>query len=147
MTQSEFMREVEAIIEESKTAVLATVDKDGNPHVRWMTPVVLKEKPNTLFATSSPDFSKIEQIKANNNVEWLLQTRSLDRVIKISGKIHLVEEPGFKAEVMQAIGPRLRVFWTLNDDPSKMICLETEIISGSYFTPINGKSETVSFNQ
>ncbi len=49
MTKNEIMTEFDIILEEAKTAVLATTDSDGLPHMRWMTPCVLIVRLVSMF--------------------------------------------------------------------------------------------------
>lgn len=53
MNRQDMMHKIEAVLDDAKAGVLATVDADGRPHARWMTPVVLAQWPNTLFAAMS----------------------------------------------------------------------------------------------
>ena len=60
MTRGEIMVELDRILDQTKTATLATVDSKGRPHMRWMTPVLLRERTNAVFAVTSRDFTKTE---------------------------------------------------------------------------------------
>jgi hypothetical protein len=48
MDSHEVMKRVVAIIEAHGTGLLATVDQDGNPHLRWLTPAMLRERPGAI---------------------------------------------------------------------------------------------------
>ena len=68
MDSHEVMKRVGAIIEAHGTGLLATVDKDGNPHLRWLTPVMLRERPGAIYAITAPRFAKVMQVRAHPRV-------------------------------------------------------------------------------
>ena len=96
MDQHEIMYKVEQLLEDSKTGVLATVDENGSPRMRWMTPIVLKGRPGALFAVTSPDFGKVVQLVSHPDVEWMIQARSLNQVVTLRGKINIMIIPRLK---------------------------------------------------
>lgn len=145
MNSRDMMQKIEAVLEDARAGVLTTVDAEGRPHARWMTPVVLAQWPETIFAVTAPDFPKILQLDANNKVEWLLQTRSLDQVINVRGGINVVDNPSLKAQIMEAIGRRLTVFWKVNKAKTDFIILETVIDEACWSAPVKGLKEVVSF--
>jgi len=145
VNRQEMMHKIESVLDDAKAGVLATVDDHGRPHARWMTPVVLAQWPNTLFAVTSPHFPKILQLDANNQVEWMIQTRALDQVINVRGGMNVVDNPSLKAQVMEAIGKRLTVFWKVNRDNTDFIILETVIEEACWSAPVKGLSEVVDF--
>ena len=59
--------------------------------------------------------------------------------------MNIIDDPMFKAEVMQAIGPRLTVFWKLNKDPGSLVVLETVVEQGVSFVPLKGEVEIIKF--
>ena len=111
MNQHEMMGKIERLVDDAKVAVLATVDSDGRPHVRWMTPAVIPGRPGAVFAVTAPDFAKVHQLEANPNVEWLFQSRALDEVVNLRGRINVVDNPSLRSEVLEAVGHRLAIFW------------------------------------
>ena len=145
MTRGEIMVELDRILDQTKTAVLATADLKGKPHMRWMTPVLLRERMNAVFAVTSRDFTKTGELKKDNRCQWLFQTRALDTIISLNGIINLVDNSAIKAEVLEAVGRRLTVFWRINSEPENLIVLETVIEDASYFKPMKNVREFVSF--
>ena len=146
MTQHEMMNKLTEMIEETKTAILTTVDPEGHPHVRWMTPSVLRDRQTALFAVTCPDFSKTGHIKANPKVEWMFQSRALDRIVKVSGVVNVLDNPSLKNEVLEALAPRLDVFWRVNCTSSEFVVLETVIDSATYYEPLSNIREIVKFH-
>jgi pyridoxamine 5'-phosphate oxidase len=135
---------LDRVLESSKVAVLASVDSDGQPRVRWMTPVTVPGREGSLFAVTAPGFEKTAQISAHPNVEWMLQTKSIDEVLTVRGVVQVLEDPRTKVEVLEAIGGNLSVFWRVNQDASELVVLETIIEEMVYFKPLTGEKELVS---
>lgn len=64
-------KEISEYLENSKTAVLATVDSNNNPNVRTIGGFGVKEI--TVYFSTAKESSKVEQIKGNSNVSLLFQ--------------------------------------------------------------------------
>ncbi|MCF7929598.1 MAG: pyridoxamine 5'-phosphate oxidase family protein [Spirochaetales bacterium] len=133
------------LLDESKTAVLATVDKEGKPRMRWMTPSLVDGQEGSVFAVTSPKFQKAVQVSGSPDVEWMIQSRSLNEVMNVRGKMEIIDNPSFKSEVIQSIGGNLQVFWRVNKDASALVVLETRIEELVYFRPLDGERSAVSF--
>ncbi|MGC9312661.1 MAG: pyridoxamine 5'-phosphate oxidase family protein [Sediminispirochaetaceae bacterium] len=145
MKQSEFLIELDLVIDEAQTGLLATVDGSGRPHMRWMTPALLKDRPGALYAVTSKNFAKREQLDKNPKVQWMFQSRSLNKIIYLDGSVNLVDNSSMRSEVLEVVGPRLRVFWNINTDETSLIVLETVMESGLLFLPMKGAREQVKF--
>ena len=145
MTQEEIMSEIDIIIEESTTAVLASTRKDGSPNMRWMTPTLLKDRRRAVYAVTSPLFSKVEDIEKNAHVEWMFQTPVLNKIITVKGTASIIENASLKSEILEAIGRRLTAFWKLNEDSRNLIVLETVIEEAVFFLPMKGIKKKVRF--
>jgi general stress protein 26 len=130
---------MERVLEKSRIAILATVDADGRPHARWMTPTAVKGREGFLYAVTSPDFQKAAEAAGNPAVEWLIQTRSLDEIVTVRGQMSVVDDAAAKAEVLEAIGGNLGVFWKMNPDESKLVVLETAIDEIVRLKPMSGE--------
>ncbi|MFW6337419.1 MAG: pyridoxamine 5'-phosphate oxidase family protein [Alkalispirochaetaceae bacterium] len=130
---------LERILEKSHVAVLSTVDGDGRPRSRWMTPAVVRGRRGFLYTVSAPHFEKIEQIRRNSSVSWLLQTRALDEVLEVVGKARIIDNPALKSEVLEAIGGHLTTFWRVNPDETELIVIETVIDELTYLEPMKGE--------
>jgi general stress protein 26 len=145
MNQNELMYKVEQILNDSNAGILATIDKDGTPRVRWMTPAILKGRLNALFAVTSPEFEKVVQLDSRPEVEWMIQTRALDQIVNLRGKINILDNPSIRSEVMEHLGRKLRVFWKVNTETTEFLVLETVIEEATFFRPMKGYKETVHF--
>jgi pyridoxamine 5'-phosphate oxidase len=146
MTKHELMTEIDLILDEAKTGVLASTDIKGRPHMRWLTPCVLKDRLDALYALTSKTFTKVQQLDENPHVIWMIQTPLLDKIITIHGKVNLLDNQSIKSEVLEVIGPRLSVFWKVNEDEGSILVLETVIEEAVYFRPMHGTKQQISFS-
>lgn len=111
--------------------------------MRWMTPAVVRGRDGFLYAVTSPDFEKAREVEANAQVEWMIQSKSLNEIIQVSGSMAIIDNPSAKAEVLEAIGGHLGTFWKLNPDESKMVVLETAIEQIKQTKPVSGEKNVV----
>lgn len=145
MTPAELLRKVDEILDDAKAGVLTTVDEDGKPCARWMTPGMLKGRPGALYTVTSPRSAKVAQLEANPNVEWMIQSRSLNEVVNLKGRVNVIDNPALKTEVIETIGSRLTVFWKVNPDEMDFVVLETIIEEAELFRPMVPERVKVSF--
>ena len=145
MDRKSFTAVLESLIDDAKTATLATVDENGQPYMRWMTPTLLKDRHGAIYAVTSPEFRKVKHLEGNENVQWMFQTRLLDRIATVSGKINIIDNSAMKAEVLEAIGRRLTVFWKVNTDATKLVVLETVMQHAFYFEPMTNTRAIIEF--
>jgi len=147
MDSREVMKKVAAIIEAHGTGLLATVDEDGNPRVRWMTPTLLPDSPGAVYALTPPRFAKASSLHEHRRVEWLFQTPTLDEVISLRGTINLVETPSLRAEVLEVLGQRLATLWKFARDARDLVVLETVVEEASVLLSMQGRKENVRFQK
>jgi len=142
MKNDSVMTRVKDLVGDAGVGVFTTINEMGKPCSRWMTPIFLPRLPGALYAVTSQDFQKIGQLASNPNVSWIFQSKTLDRIATVTGTASIVRDPGLAAEVLEAIGPRLEVFWRFAGDPKKLVVMETVIESVSWFSPFGeGKFE------
>ncbi len=146
METHELLNRLETIVDEAKTAILATVDSAGCTHMRWMTPAVLKHRPGAIFTFSAPDAPKVEQVHAAGCAEWMFQTRDLRQIINVAGPARVLDNPALKSELMEILGPRLIVFWKANLNADEFVVIETVIEEATFFEPMKGTRQTVHFD-
>jgi pyridoxamine 5'-phosphate oxidase len=145
MDKATVMHKLALLIEDSKTGILATASQSGLPHLRWMTPAILKDRPYNIFCVACPDSQKADDLNDNPDVQWMIQNRVLTEIVTLSGKVNIIDNPAIKSEVIEAIGHRLEVFWKANCDKRLFVVLETVIEEAVYFKPMQGLRETVRF--
>ena len=142
MEVSKMFSILDSILEDAKVAVLATVSEDGYPHLRWMTPVLIQGRTGYIYAVTSPKFPKAVDLEENDKVEWIFQTKAVDKIMNVRGKIQVLDNPEVKSEVLEAIGGNLGVFWRVNPDAGDLVVLETIVEEMHYFQPISGHRDS-----
>lgn len=142
MTKTEIVAALDEIIDTAQVAVLATIDPKGRPTMRWMTPTIVRGRPGYLYALSSGECRKVHHVQASPAVEWLFQTPALNRIVTVQGRMSVIDNPQLKSEVLESIGPRLEVFWRVNDK-ADFIVLETAIDQISLHQPMKQLQDTV----
>lgn len=144
MESYEFMEKLETVLDIAKVGILATVDQEGRPQMRWFTPAVLRGRPDAIFAVTSLHFDWVKSLAYPAKVEWMIQPPSLQEIFRLQGTMRLLDNPALKSEILEAIGSRLTVFWKVNAD-MEFAALETVIEEASYFLPMKGKKTVVTF--
>lgn len=144
MNQQQLMSRVDELLAETKTGVLSTCAEQV-PSMRWMTPGIVKGRPDSLFCVTSSTSFKAMHIQNPSNAAWMIQNKALTEVINLDGAIYIVDDPGLKNEVLETIGRDLLVCWKINNNPSELVVLETIILRGSLFRPMDNVREQVEF--
>ncbi len=148
MKAHEMLAVMERIIETAKTAVLGTVEgPENHPRLRWMTPTTIRGRNGFLYALTSPDYAWVQNLAENPRVEWMLQTKALDEIMYLRGGLSVIDNPALKADVQEAIGGRLTVFWKNIPDESNLVVLESAIEEIMYFKPLQGERIVVRLRQ
>lgn len=102
----------------NRPGVLATVDHDGAPHLRWMSTLSLQEFPH-LYALTSPASRKVAHIQRNPLVSWMFTTEMSSMVINLSGMAHVVIDKGEINRIWRLIENKTNAFFlsldTMND--------------------------------
>ena len=145
MDSREVMNRIGALIEAHGVGLLSTVDGEGKPHVRWITPTLLPESFGVLYALTASGFSTLAQVRKHAHVEWMFQAPTLDEVINVRGLVNVVENPSLRSEVLEALGPRLHTFWKLAPDTRDLIVLETVVQEAVRYLPMKGSKDVVRF--
>lgn len=145
MDKSEVMAKIQAIIREHGAGILATVDKAGRPHTRWLTPVVFPDKSGLIYALTLPAFPKVAQIRGSPWVEWIFQTPSLNEVVTARGRASIVNNPSLRSEILESLGQRLYAMWKLTEDVRDLLVLETVLEEAVFYRPMTGEKERVAF--
>ncbi|MCX7786351.1 MAG: pyridoxamine 5'-phosphate oxidase family protein [Spirochaetes bacterium] len=139
MTVQEMLRRLDELLETSRVGILTTVDSEGYPRSRWMTPAFVPGREGMLYAVTSPAFAKTMQISKYPKVGWIFQTRALDEIMTVQGKINIIENPALRSEVQEALGRNLSIFWRVNPREQDLVVLETVIEAITYFNPMKNE--------
>lgn len=145
MEKKVFLEKLNQIIEESRTGILATVSENGFPAMRYMTVTTVPGREGYLYSLTSQAFPKVRSLQENEAVSWLFTSSKTREVFSLRGKIVAIDNPRFKAEIMEDLGKALETFWKLDSDPADLVCLETKVLSGEYFNPKTAEKSQVQF--
>lgn len=145
MEKYEIIGLINKLIEESRTAVLATVDKNGIPHIRWITPGCIEERTGAIFIISSQTFSKVKHIQSNPAVELMFQNPNLETILNVTGRANILKNPSIRSETLECIGKNLNTFWRINELEEEIVVLEIIIEKATVYFPLQGNREIVSF--
>ncbi|SIP97126.1 pyridoxamine 5'-phosphate oxidase [Alkalispirochaeta americana] len=134
---------LERVLDSSGRAVMATVDEQGIPRLRWMVAGMLRGAPGYVYAVTSPGFRKVKDLEKNPGVSWMFQDEALDEIVHLRGEARVVDNPSLKADVLEAIGKDLANFWRANAMESDLVVIETvpdeiEVFSASRGDRVRG---------
>lgn len=111
----------------NRPGVLATVDREGRPHLRWMATLSLQEFP-LLYALTSPASRKVEHIRANPKVNWMFTTEGSSMVINLSGTATVVEDKNIVNRIWRIIENKSNAYFlSLESETEGIAVIETLI--------------------
>lgn len=97
--------------------VLATVDADGQPWMRWMGALAESpEHPWTFYLACGKGSRKLAQLAANPKAQLLFTKQDTWEVATLSGVAQAVDTPEIRQLLWDAV-PAMRQYYTGVDDP------------------------------
>jgi general stress protein 26 len=130
VTSEEIITAAKELIAADRPFVLATVDQDGGPQVRWMGAVMLEE-PLICYMAAGGQSRKMEQLKANARAQLMFQSEKLDRVATLNGAAEMVENADTKHRAWDAM-PGCADYFPGPDAPEfgviKFVCERVELL-------------------
>jgi general stress protein 26 len=130
MDKHEVIGAAQELIRAGGSLVLATVDQDGVPQVRWMGAALLEE-PLTVYLVAGAQSRKMGQIKAHPKSQLMFQSADYARVATLSGTCEVVGDRKTKQRVWEGI-PGAANFFKGPDDPGfgaiKFVCKGVEML-------------------
>ena len=114
MTSNEIIGATRELIGAGGSFVLATVDREGCPQLRWMGAALLEE-PLTLYMAAGANSRKMDQIRANKRSQLMFQNSEYSRVATLCGDCDVVEEAEIKRRVWDGM-PGVAQFFSGADD-------------------------------
>lgn len=131
---SEATRHAEYVVELAKKladgkrpGILATVDENGMPHMRWMATVSLRDWP-LLYAITSPTSQKVQHIGHNSNVNWMFSNTEMNVVVNIRGKARIVTDFGTMQHVWKVLEDKSHAYFlSVADDGPGFAVIETDV--------------------
>lgn len=111
----------------NRPGVLATVDEDGLPHLRWMSTLSLREFPQ-LYALTSPASRKVEHIRNHPKVSWMFTAEGSSMVVNLSGTARVVSDKNEINRVWSVIENKSNAFFlSLDTAADGVAVIETTI--------------------
>lgn len=102
MSKEEVVRAAQELVRAGGAFVLATVDEEGGPQMRWMGGAFLEE-PLTIYMVTGAESRKMRQIGASPKSQLMFQSKDYARVATLSGNCEVVEEAEIKRRVWDGI--------------------------------------------
>jgi general stress protein 26 len=110
-----------------RPGVLATVDENGMPHIRWMATLSLCDFP-LLYTITSPISRKIQHIVDHPQVSWMFSNEELNVIVNIRGKARIVSESGKIQQVWKMLEDKSRAYFlSISTESAGFAVIETEI--------------------
>ena len=136
MKDQDPLRAFRALLDAVRVGILGTLSEDGYPHSRWMTAATLPRVHDCVYCVTTAGSPKVQELERCDRVQWSFQSPTLREIVYLRGRAAVVNNPGLKAEVLEALGPNLATFWRINPDPAKLVVIETVIEKAKLFRPM-----------
>jgi general stress protein 26 len=133
-SQNEAAKHAEYVIDLAKKladgkrpGVLATVDENGMPQLRWMATLSLQDWP-LLYTITSPDSRKLQHINHNPSVSWMFSNEEMTVIVNIRGKARIVSDFGKMQHVWKLLEDKSKAYFlSIASDGPGFAVIETEI--------------------
>jgi len=110
-----------------RPGILATVDEQGMPHMRWMATLSLHDWP-LLYTISSPTSRKVRHIERNPRVSWMFSNDELNIIINIRGRARIVDDATKTQQVWKLLEDKSKAYFlSIAADGEGFAVIETEI--------------------
>ena len=110
-----------------RPGILATVDEQGMPHLRWMATLSLQDFP-LLYTITSPASRKVEHIINNPNVSWMFSNEEMNIVVNIRGQARISSDVGKMQRVWKMLEDKSKAYFlSIATDGPGFAVIETEI--------------------
>lgn len=110
-----------------RPGVLATVDENGMPHMRWMATLSLKDFPR-LYTITSPTSRKIQHIRQNPNVNWMFSNEEMNVIVNLHGTARVEDDFGKMQRVWKLLTDKSKAYFlNIKGDGPGFAVIETEI--------------------
>ena len=136
MKDQDPLRAFRALLDSVRVGVLCTLSEDGYPHSRWMTAATLPRVQDCVYCVTTAGSPKVKELELCDKVQWSFQSPTLREIVHLRGRAAVLNNPGLKAEVLEALGSNLAIFWRINPDPAKLVVVETVIEKAKLFRPM-----------
>ncbi len=130
MDKEKIVSAAQELIRAGRSFVLATVDSEGVPQVRWMGAAHLEE-PFDVYMAAGAASRKIGQMESHPQSQLMFQTEDYSRVATLTGTCEVVTDAETKRRVFEGI-PGAAQYFSGPDDPNfaaiKFKCQRVEML-------------------
>ena len=110
-----------------RPGVLATVDEQGMPHMRWMATLSLRDLP-LLYTITSPASRKVQHIKRHPGVSWMFSNVEMSIIINLRGKARISSDVGKMQRVWELLEDKSKAYFlSIAADRPGFVVIETKI--------------------
>ncbi len=131
MDREEIIGLTKELAQAERPFVLATVDRAGQPQVRWMGGCITDE-PMTVWLAAGANSRKMDQIRANAGSQLMFQDEGCSRVATVTGNCEVVEDIEAKRRLWDSM-PQLSRYVSGPEDPEfgviKFVARRIEVLS------------------
>lgn len=133
MDKKEIVSAALDLVRAGRSFVLATVDGEGIPQVRWMGGAYVEE-PFTIYMACSAESRKMAEIASHASSQLMFQSEDRSRVATLTGRSEVVTEPEAKRRVFEGIAGASQYFSGPDDSnfgAIKFTCQRVEMLGMS----------------
>lgn len=110
-----------------RPGILATVDEQGMPHLRWMATLSLHEFPR-LYTITSPTSRKIQHIQHHPNVSWMFSNEEMNVIVNIRGRARVASDLSETQRIWKLLEDKSKAYFlSIAADGPGFAVIETEI--------------------
>lgn len=110
-----------------RPGILATVDEQGMPHMRWMATLSLHDWP-LLYTITSPASRKIRHIVKNPQVSWMFSNEEMNVIVNIRGKAQMTNDSSKMQRIWKLLEDKSKAYFlSIASDGPGFAVIETEI--------------------
>jgi general stress protein 26 len=111
----------------TRPGILATVDEQGMPHVRWMATLSLQDWP-LLYTITSPASNKVQHIAHHPSVSWMFSNEEMNVIVNIRGKARITTDAAKMQRVWKMLEDKSKAYFlSIAADGPGFAVIETEI--------------------
>jgi len=93
--------------------ILATVNEEGIPQLRWMSTLTFDEFP-VFYSLTSPDSRKVAQIRARPDVNWLFFNDDQSLMLNLIGKARILTDAVNLKHIWQKVVDKSHAYFLHN---------------------------------
>lgn len=129
------------VVKRQFVGTLVTVDREGQPHTRWMGASPIAEGLSKLYTLTGKRTRKLKHIERNPVVCWQFTAPNYEEVIKLTGRATILSAPVVSQQVWDRLAEAARTYVMnvlSNQDNLEFVTIETQIDSVEYISATKG---------